>query len=98
MLHTATSQQRPPPPPCCCPLTAGKAMKDRDAVQEAFLKGRCRVVVATVAFGMGLDKQRLAAVVHLSLPRSLEDYVQQVGLRGVGVGWGAAGPLALAHL
>lgn len=78
-------------------------MKDRDAVQEAFLKGRCRVVVATVAFGMGLDKQRLAAVVHLSLPRSLEDYVQQVGQPGVGVGVGGgycgggpAGALALA--
>jgi len=37
-----------------------------------------RVVVATVAFGMGVDKAEVGAVVHLTLPHSLEDYVQQV--------------------
>jgi len=36
------------------------------------------VVVATVAFGMGVDKAEVGAVVHLTLPHSLEDYVQQV--------------------
>ena len=38
-----------------------------------------RVVVATVAFGMGVDAQGVRGVVHMSLPRSLEEYVQQVG-------------------
>lgn len=36
------------------------------------------MVVATVAFGMGVDKADVSAVVHLTLPHSLEDYVQQV--------------------
>ena len=47
-----------------------------------------RVVVATVAFGMGVDMSCLGAVIHLTLPRSLEDYVQQVGRGKVdGIGW-----------
>lgn len=46
--------------------------------QAAFLSGRLRVVVATVAFGMGVDKPDLGAVLHTSLPHSLEEYVQQV--------------------
>lgn len=46
--------------------------------QAAFISGRVRVVVATIAFGMGVDKQDVEAVVHTSLPRSLEEYVQQV--------------------
>ena len=39
-----------------------------------------RVVVATVAFGMGVDARGVRGVVHMSLPRSLEEYVQQVGV------------------
>jgi ATP-dependent DNA helicase Q4 len=50
--------------------------------QGAFLRGSLRVVVATVAFGMGLDKPDLEAVLHTSLPHSLEEYVQQVGRAG----------------
>ena len=45
------------------------------------------MVVATVAFGMGVDKSSLGAVVHLNMPRSLEDYVQQVGGEGGGGGY-----------
>jgi len=48
------------------------------ALQAAFCCGSTRVVVATVAFGMGVDKAEVGAVVHLTLPHSLEDYVQQV--------------------
>ncbi len=52
-------------------------MQDRESVQEMFGKGRLRVVVATVAFGMGVDNRGVQAVVHLTLPQSLEEYVQQ---------------------
>ena len=51
-----------------------------------FAGGRVRVVVATVAFGMGINLARVSAVVHATLPRSLEEYVQQVG--GAGWWWG----------
>lgn len=47
-------------------------------MQEAFCGGKLRVVVATVAFGMGLDARNVRAVVHASLPRSPEEYVQHV--------------------
>lgn len=46
-------------------------------MQDMFGKGRLRVVVATVAFGMGVDNRGVQAVVHLTLPQSLEEYVQQ---------------------
>lgn len=46
-------------------------------MQEMFGKGQLRVVVATVAFGMGIDFGGVQAVVHLTLPQSLEEYVQQ---------------------
>ncbi|KAL6761906.1 P-loop containing nucleoside triphosphate hydrolase protein [Haematococcus lacustris] len=61
---------------------AGKGMDERQKVQAAFCAGGARVVVATVAFGMGVDKAKLGAVVHLQMPRSLEDYVQQAGRAG----------------
>lgn len=51
---------------------------------EDFAAGRVRVVVATVAFGMGVHVVDLDAVVHASLPRSLEEYVQQIGRAGRG--------------
>ncbi len=52
-------------------------VQERESVQEMFGKGRLRVVVATVAFGMGVDNRGVQAVVHLTLPQSLEEYVQQ---------------------
>ncbi|KXZ40941.1 hypothetical protein GPECTOR_1229g488 [Gonium pectorale] len=52
-------------------------MHDRTAVAASFLAGNTRVVVATVAFGMGVDHPSIGAVVHLNMPRSVEDYVQQ---------------------
>ncbi|WIA09963.1 hypothetical protein OEZ85_010175 [Tetradesmus obliquus] len=64
------------------PYHAGLTMQQREAVQGAFLSGGLRVVVATVAFGMGVDKQDLDAVLHTCLPHSLEEYVQQVGRAG----------------
>ncbi|XP_031121821.1 ATP-dependent DNA helicase Q-like 5 [Ipomoea triloba] len=56
--------------------------KDRRRTQELFCANKIRVVVATVAFGMGLDKQDIGAVIHYSLPESLEEYVQEIGRAG----------------
>jgi hypothetical protein len=58
------------------------AAADREAVQRSFMRGTTRVVVATVAFGMGIDKADVRGVVHLGLPRSVEDYVQEIGRAG----------------
>ncbi|KAJ9169372.1 hypothetical protein P3X46_017575 [Hevea brasiliensis] len=56
--------------------------KDRSQIQELFCSNKIRVVVATVAFGMGLDKRDVGAVIHYSLPESLEEYVQEIGRAG----------------
>ncbi|XP_045633383.1 LOW QUALITY PROTEIN: ATP-dependent DNA helicase Q4 [Ursus americanus] len=61
---------------------AGMCSRERRRVQQAFMDGRLRVVVATVAFGMGLDRPDVRAVLHLGLPASFESYVQAVGRAG----------------
>ncbi|GAB5584350.1 ATP-dependent DNA helicase Q4 [Prionailurus iriomotensis] len=61
---------------------AGMCARERRRVQQAFMEGRLRVVVATVAFGMGLDRPDVRAVLHLGLPPSFESYVQAVGRAG----------------
>lgn len=61
---------------------AGMKPDVRAAVQDAFMADRLRVVVATIAFGMGIDKADIRAVVHHNLPKSLEGYSQQVGRAG----------------
>ena len=65
------------PKPWSFNLTA-ELRQEREAIQASFCSGALRVVVATVAFGMGLDAAGVRGVVHMSLPRSLEEYVQQV--------------------
>jgi ATP-dependent DNA helicase RecQ len=61
---------------------AGLDAEERAAVQDAFLSGECRVVVATVAFGMGVDKPDVRLVVHADLPGSMEAYAQEIGRAG----------------
>nr|XP_051684655.1 ATP-dependent DNA helicase Q4 isoform X2 [Oryctolagus cuniculus] len=61
---------------------AGMLSQERRRVQRAFMQGQLRVVVATVAFGMGLDRPDVRAVLHLGLPPSVESYVQAVGRAG----------------
>lgn len=58
----------------------GKA--ERDAAQEAFMGDACRVVVATNAFGMGIDKADIRFVLHYQMPGSLEAYYQEAGRAG----------------
>ncbi len=55
---------------------------DRDEVQDAFMAGRARVVVATVAFGLGIDKPDIRFIVHFVPPPSLESYYQEAGRAG----------------
>ncbi|KAF4131535.1 Helicase conserved C-terminal domain [Phytophthora infestans] len=61
---------------------AGMASDAKEKVRTGFARGRVRVVVATVAFGMGIDKKNVRAVVHFHMPSSVEAYVQQVGRAG----------------
>lgn len=55
---------------------------DRAAVQERFMRGESRVLVATVAFGMGIDKADIRGIVHYNLPQSVEAYYQEAGRAG----------------
>ncbi len=61
---------------------AGMEADDRARVQEAFASGRLDVVVATVAFGMGIDKANIRTVIHTSMPGSIEAYYQEIGRAG----------------
>ena len=61
---------------------AGRAHAAREAAHAAFVAGAARVLVATVAYGMGVDVPGVDAVLHAALPRSVEEYVQQVGRGG----------------
>ncbi|MFL6192574.1 MAG: DNA topoisomerase 3 [Thermoanaerobaculia bacterium] len=61
---------------------AGMTTGDRDRVQAAFLAGRLEVIVATIAFGMGVDKPNVRTVIHTGMPGSVEGYYQEIGRAG----------------
>jgi ATP-dependent DNA helicase RecQ len=61
---------------------AGLPPKERDRVQAAFTDGELEIVVATNAFGMGVDRSDVRAVIHLAPPGSIEAYYQEVGRAG----------------
>jgi ATP-dependent DNA helicase RecQ len=61
---------------------AGLADDERRANQEAFVAERVDVVVATVAFGMGIDRSNVRYVIHTGMPKSLEHYQQEAGRAG----------------
>jgi ATP-dependent DNA helicase RecQ len=61
---------------------AGLPGEERTRVQNAFMEGACRVVVATNAFGMGIDKSDVRVVAHVQLPLTLEAYYQEAGRAG----------------
>ncbi len=61
---------------------AGLEPAVRERVQRAFLEGRLDAVVATIAFGMGIDKADVRTVIHTALPSSLEAYYQEIGRAG----------------
>lgn len=64
------------------PYHAGMDANDRNRVQEAFLREELDVVVATVAFGMGIDRSNVRCVVHAAMPKSIEHYQQETGRAG----------------
>ncbi len=61
---------------------AGLDAETRERVQTAFQAGELEVVVATIAFGMGIDKADIRSVIHAGLPATLEGYYQEIGRAG----------------
>ncbi len=61
---------------------AGMKAEKRDRVQRGFQSGETEVIVATIAFGMGIDKADVRTVIHTGLPGSLESYYQEIGRAG----------------
>ena len=61
---------------------AGMMLDQRRAIQERFMRNELRIIVATNAFGMGIDKSDLRFVVHYNIPGSLEAYYQEAGRAG----------------
>lgn len=61
---------------------AGLPDEFRADAQQSFMDGRTRVMVATIAFGMGIDKSDIRAVIHYNLPKSLENHTQEIGRAG----------------
>ena len=66
----------------CGHFHGGMPAADKRAVQEDFIAGRLRVIAATNAFGMGVDKPDVRLVIHLDTPGSLENYLQEAGRAG----------------
>jgi ATP-dependent DNA helicase RecQ len=67
---------------CARAYHAGLPDDFRSDAQRAFMAGETRVIVATIAFGMGIDKADIRGVIHYNLPKSLENHTQEIGRAG----------------
>ena len=65
-----------------CPYHAGMESQERERIQNQFLAGEVDCIVATIAFGMGIDKRDIRRVIHYDLPKSIESYSQEIGRSG----------------
>ena len=67
---------------CCMPYHAGLTPEQRHDAQTAFADEKCNLIVATIAFGMGIDRSNIRFVLHANMPKSVEHYQQETGRAG----------------
>jgi len=61
---------------------AGLNKEEREKLQNEFISGKCDVIIATIAFGMGIDKANVRNIIHYNIPKSIESYYQEIGRAG----------------
>jgi ATP-dependent DNA helicase RecQ len=65
-----------------CHFHAGMKTEEKELIQNQFMQGQISCIVATIAFGMGIDKSDIRRVIHFDLPKSIENYSQEIGRSG----------------